>query len=459
MLSEDGTEHFVCVASEYGCEVMSTKSCAAIRVGKMNANEMEDYLKTEQFGKGDVIVDATHPYADKVSANIKNVASKYGCILYRVLRKSEDDGCHEAYASMPVFARKINESSGNILLTTGTNTLDEYCDIVGADTLARTYVRVLPATESVDICHKLGIKSSHIIAMQGPFSKAMNKAVMEEYSIRHMLTKDSGDNGGFAEKIDAAEELGVTVHLLMRPTQEDGIGIEEVYEKITGHRYEPKLTIILAGAGMGSEDLMTREVSDAIRRADAVFASKRIFDGINAKRKYKMYDAQSIAHVLENSGDIRKALVMFSGDTGFYSGAGPVRDELCKLFPNADIRVLPGISSVSYLAAALGESYDRSVITSIHGRNTEADIKRLVSDICHNRKTFALMSGDADVRTVCSALADVNPNVTVCIGQNLSYEDEKITVLACSDAVKYRSEGIITVLFINGSKDPECISR
>ena len=455
MLSEGGIRHFVCVASEYGNDVMSTNPCAVVRVGKMNETEMADYLNAEHFGEKDVIVDATHPYAAEVSTNIKNVASKSGCVLYRVIRKSEDTGCHELYASMDDFARKMDESSGNILLTTGTNTLDRYCDIVSSDTLARTYIRVLPATQSIDICHKLGIRSNHIIAMQGPFSKAMNKAVMEEYSIRHMLTKDSGDNGGFAEKTEAAEELGVTVHLLERPTSEEGLGIGEVYEKITGHGYDRKLAIILAGAGMGSADLATREVSDAINGADAVFGSKRVLDGINARRKYEMYDAQSIAHVLEDNDDIRTAVVLFSGDTGFYSGAGPAREKLCKLFPDADIRTLPGISSVSYLAAALGQSYDNAVITSIHGRNTEADIERLVSDISHNQKTFALMSGDADVRAVCGKLSGVCPDVTVYIGQNLSYEDEKIIGISCADAAKYESEGIITVLFINGSADPK----
>ena len=47
MLSEGGIRHFVCVASEYGNDVMSTNPCAVVRVGKMNENEMADYLKCQ----------------------------------------------------------------------------------------------------------------------------------------------------------------------------------------------------------------------------------------------------------------------------------------------------------------------------------------------------------------------------------------------------------------------------
>ena len=99
------------------------------------------------------------------------------------------------------------------------------------------------------------------------------------------------------------------------------------------------------------------------------------------------------------------------------------------------------------------------MITSIHGRNSEADIKKLVSDVMHNQKTFALMSGDADVRIVCSELAKTGPDVMACIGQNLSYEDEKIIKIPCTEACEYRSEGIITVLFINESAGTENKSR
>ena len=449
MLSEAGIRHFVCVASEYGSEVMSTDSLAAIRVGKMNENEMEDYLNDERFGESDVIVDATHPYAKEASDNIKAAAARSGCTLYRVCRKSEDRGRCSVYSSMDDFARSIDKSDGNILLTTGTNTLERYCGIVSEGTLARTYVRVLPATESLDICRDLGIKSSHIIAMQGPFSEEMNRAVMRQYLIRHVLTKDSGESGGFTEKINAAAGLGVSIHLLERPDEDDGLGIEEVYEKITGHPYVRELKVILAGAGMGSDRIMTRQVSDAVAHSDAVFAAKRILDGISAKRKYEMYNADAISHVLDENNDIRTAVVLFSGDTGFYSGAGSAYEKLCKLYPDADIRFMPGISSVSYLAAKLGENYDGAVITSIHGRNSEDDIKRLVSDIRHNKKTFALMSGDSDVRMVCRQLLATCPDVLVCIGKNLSYEDEKITKISCEEATQFTSDGIITVLFIN----------
>lgn len=70
----------------------------------------------------------------------------------------------------------------------------------------RLFVRVLPGTESIEICHKNGILGRQIIAMQGPFSEEMNLALLHQYQIRYMVTKESGASGGFSEKISAAEK-------------------------------------------------------------------------------------------------------------------------------------------------------------------------------------------------------------------------------------------------------------
>ena len=449
MLSEAGIRHIVCVASEYGEEVMSTNEYAAVHTGRMDSAQMLEYTEKNGFAAGDVIVDATHPYAALASANIQTMARDVHLTVYKVAREQTMTENARIYASMAEFAGVMEGGAGNILLTTGTNTLEEYCRAVSPETLGRTYVRVLPAAESIDICRGLGIASGHIIAMQGPFTYEMNKAVIMQYDIRHMLTKDSGAAGGYNEKISAAEDLGVNIHVLARPDEVSGYGIFEVYEQITGKRYAGGLKIIIAGAGMGSRALETAQTAEAIANADAVFGAKRLLEGISARNKYEMYDAGEIARVLDANRDIRTAVVMYSGDTGLYSGAAPGYEKLCKLYPDAEISVLPGISSVSYLASKLGTGYDDAAVTSVHGRNTEADIQRLTGVIRHNRKTFTLVSDSSDIRAVCRILADGGVDVSVTIGRNLSYASEQIMTLSCREAADYDADGIITVLFIN----------
>ena len=463
MLAASGISHTVSVASQYGCDVMTENPLVSVRIGRMDESEMNDFLSRNGFGDGDIIVDATHPYAADVSRNIFNCANAVGSKLFFVKRCRQDSDGSPLYDgvifhdSMEDFAGYIDDVSGNILLTTGTNTLASYCRNVSSEVLAATYVRVLPAKESIGICHECGIETSHIIAMQGPFSYEMNRAVLAQFSIKHMLTKDSGAAGGFAEKINAALDLGVTVHALSRPkiavNADDGDDVFTVYEKITGHPYVPKRRIVLAGIGPGSKRCMTAEVIESVKTSDAVFGAASVTANINALRKFDMYLAKDIIDVLETNKELVNISVLFSGDSSFYSGAKEAYTVFRKWDENADITILPGVSSVSYLAAKLAESYDDAVVISIHGRNSLHNINNLVSMIRQNTKVYALLSGDEDLRTVAKKLKGSGTSTTVYIGQNLSYdpsgtdEGENIVSMTVEEAVNFRREGKITVLF------------
>jgi len=79
------------------------------------------------------------------------------------------------------------------------------------------FARVLPSLDSIQKCLDLGLKQENIIAMQGTFSKNFNKALMEEYNISLIITKESGETGGTPSKINAALELGINIVLVTRP--------------------------------------------------------------------------------------------------------------------------------------------------------------------------------------------------------------------------------------------------
>ena len=453
MLSDAGVSHTVSVATKYGSDVMDDDGFADVIIGRMDHEAMKEYLLAGDFRESDVVVDATHPYAEEVSANIREATCKTGCMLYRVSRSSYGSGFDtmRRYDSMEEFAKYIDNSEGNILLTTGTNTLRTYCGIVGAPTLARTYVRILPTIESIEICLDAGVESSHIIAMQGPFSHEMNRAALAQYNISHMLTKDSGITGGFAEKISAAEELGVSVHVLDRPYREpdDGTDIYDIYKHITGTGYMPKRRIILIGTGPSGEHLMTKQAMSAIRSADAVFGAKSVTANINAGRKYDMYRAGDIINVLEKEKDIVTAAVLYSGDTGFYSGAKDAYKAFKAWSGCEDVSIIPGVSSVSYLAAVTGESYDDAAVTSIHGKSGKEEYGRLAGMIADNRKTFSLISSAEDVSGIAEILKGNRANVTITVGRNLLTDDECIENLTVDEALKYDRDGKITLLFIN----------
>ena len=108
-------------------------------------------------------------------------------------------------------------SAGNILLTTGSHTLSVYAKVIEPE---RLFVRVLPTHQALDLCAAAGMVQSHVIAMQGPFSRDFNAALYDQLRIRTMVSKDSGQPGGVADKVLPALERGIDVVMIERPKED-----------------------------------------------------------------------------------------------------------------------------------------------------------------------------------------------------------------------------------------------
>ena len=78
---------------------------------------------------------------------------------------------------------------------------------------------MLPTREGIAACEAAGIPHKNIIAMQGPFSYALNCALIKQFSIRYLVTKDGGAVGGFAEKAQAAQNTGAQLIVVRRPAE------------------------------------------------------------------------------------------------------------------------------------------------------------------------------------------------------------------------------------------------
>ncbi len=217
----------VCVASEYG-KMMLPDNCPRLSavVGRLDAGQIEALI---EGGSYSLVVDATHPYAAEVTENIRKAVSKTGVSYYRLVRERSDLSGVAVVSSSAEAAALIDSRVGNVLLATGSKELSAYTDV--KDYAQRLFPRVLPAAESIEACRELGYKSSHIIAVQGPFSKELNIALMRHFDIQTMVTKDSGIRGGFPEKLEAARALGVGIIVIGRPP-EDGLSQPEIIREI-----------------------------------------------------------------------------------------------------------------------------------------------------------------------------------------------------------------------------------
>ena len=198
----------VSVATPYGAEEQGAHSGVTVLVGRKNEAEMAALLGGEVL-----CVDATHPYAAEASRNIRAACAAANVPYRRLLRR--ESGAEDAvYAkSASEAAAYLRDKSGNVLLATGSKELGAFASI---DTL-RLYPRVLPSREGIAACEAAGIPHRNIIAMQGPFTQALNEAILRQFSIAWLVTKDGGAAGGFPEKAAAAKAVGARLVVLRRP--------------------------------------------------------------------------------------------------------------------------------------------------------------------------------------------------------------------------------------------------
>lgn len=452
-LSVAGIAHIVCVATEYGENVLKKHPLARVRCGRMNRSEIKEYME-----RGEIlaVVDATHPYAEEITENIKEALRGLTIPYLRLKRETEEESDYEKiryFESNEECAEALRRTGGNILLTTGSKELSVYCKI--KEVKDRLYVRILPGLESLVLCMDQGISGKQILALQGPFTSEMNAAMLRQYRIRYLVTKKSGKAGGYQEKLEAAKKQDIPLFVIGQGRKTEGDSFQDVYRKleaICGKRIlqADRLKILLAGAGMGSRGCLTGEVSEAIESADILLGAERMIAAYQPRlEKRPFYTADQIIPYLKEVQesallpDGGKAVILFSGDSGFYSGCldlyRALREEAESGGLKADVRILPGISSVSYFAACIGESYQDAGLYSMHGKR----IPNLAGKIRRGQKTFLLMSGVKDVNELGKLLSDAKlEQCEIFTGFQLSYPEQKIRKLTPKECLELTEEGL-----------------
>lgn len=219
-----GCDVHVSSLTEYGGSLVEGLENVTSLTGRLLPDDIERLLRDGSFS---CVVDATHPYAAGVSASIAGACGACGVPLYRVLREGEPDGPWIGVDSPEEAARYLAGREGRVLLTTGSKDLPIYAGAIEGFE-ERLYVRILPVASSLASANDLGIPTSHVIAMQGPFSTQMNSALIREFGIDVMVTKASGAAGGFWEKVEAARACGIELVVIHRPVDEDGLSLEQL---------------------------------------------------------------------------------------------------------------------------------------------------------------------------------------------------------------------------------------
>ena len=421
----------VFTATLYAQELLDKYDNMKIFSKRVDKNEMEEIFKNNKY---DLILDATHPYATIVTKNIKEVSEKLNIKYLRVIRNLDYDG--KIYSNYDEIIRILNENDDNILLTIGSKELHHFVKVNNYQ--KRIYLRILPMIESLDIANKLGFETSHIIAMQGPFSKEMNISQIKEYNIKYVISKLTGSSGGFMEKLEACNET--STNFIVAASEEIKINNQGLSLKETLQYLKEELNIVInkdiyiLGMGMNIKTL-TKEIEQTISNCDLIIGSNRLIetfhDLIRNKEIIKEYKADKIKEIVDST-IYEKIAILVSGDTGFYSAAPSIRNVL----KSYKVHTICGISSFAYFASKVGLSYEKMVLLSLHGRNDN-----LIYYVNRNQYVFTLLDNNNGIEEVLNRLKKYQLlNCKIYIGEDLGTVQERITIGLAKELINKKIE-------------------
>lgn len=565
--ADRGIPAFVSVASEYGKTLVPQSENLKVLVNRLTEKEMAGLIGRERVR---LVADATHPYAAEATENIKSACRAAGAEYIRCLRDTKgslsaetlcgagriwaEKGSRSAEELQPVkkkgnfpqaasgtvfyvrdageAVRFLEQTEGAIFVTTGSKELSAFAEL--SDYKSRVFARVLPSSEPIRLCERLGISGKHLIGMQGPFSRELNAAMMRQAGAKWMVTKETGKNGGFEEKLRAAADCGVLTVVIGKPKEEEGEDLEKVkgrirsfwektekaqagkpqeknegkqegnfqekaggkqgeksqektdekQEKRAGQGDGPGRTggppVILAGIGPGSPEQMTLAAAEAILKSSVLLgaprmleAAGRLWDWLEGRGKwkkngggvfyrgqelffpdgfpaggalegtfkrpsmepvYRPEDVMSFIRQYRESGEAGGIVtLLFSGDTGFYSGTKGMEKALRE--QGLAFETLPGISSVSYLASRLGVPWENAGFLTAHGRALDlaGEVRKAQAALKQGRPgqeekwLFTLLAGTSAAGKLCRELLEQGfGELEAAVGERLSYPDERI---------------------------------
>ena len=199
-LAGEGHEVTVSTATKLGEEELRGIPGISVICGRRSEEEIENLL--EGF---ELCIDATHPYARQISRFVRAACDKKKVRLENRKRRVEDNGEGIRVSSVKEASGYLCGKPGNILVTTGSKNLGDLAEL----DRDRLYVRILPSHEGIAACEAAGLPHRHIIAMYGPFSAELNAALIRQYDIQWLITKNSGVEGGFPQKAEAVRQTGI----------------------------------------------------------------------------------------------------------------------------------------------------------------------------------------------------------------------------------------------------------
>jgi precorrin-6A/cobalt-precorrin-6A reductase len=212
-----GRRVLVSTATDYGYNIANNSGLDAIR-GRLDCKGLVELMEGYSIS---LVVDASHPYAEEITKNTINACRKKDIIYIRYSRpvgKSSQNPLVVEAGSYQQAAEKAFELGASIFLTAGSKNSRLFFELLQAKD-KRLIIRVTPDPTIIADLLNMGVSPADLIAVQGPFSESTNIAMLKHFKADVLVTKESGKEGGYQEKISAAVKLGIPVVVIKRPPE------------------------------------------------------------------------------------------------------------------------------------------------------------------------------------------------------------------------------------------------
>lgn len=321
-----------------------------IRVGPLDETGLRAILQD-----ADALVDATHPFATKISSLAKQVCASLQVPYLRVDRPRVTLPPEAiVLPSAEAAARRCvaEGGTGAIFLTVGVRTLPVY--VAAARAAGRRVVaRVLPTQESLAACVACGLAPQEIVALHGPPDLETDRALLKRFGATVMVMKDSGGVGGIEQKLAACREVGAIPIVVARPldglgqTAEEALSVEDLPLALERLGVAPSLALI------DSRGEMSRRLQDgeASRRLQEGEASQRLQDGRSLSRTLHCRGNRDSSVAVRPQGSWhssrnvlskrRPSRVLMVVGTGSHVGKTLLVAALCRFYAKRGLRVAP----------------------------------------------------------------------------------------------------------------------
>ena len=199
--------------------------------------------------------------------------------------------------------------------------------------------------------------------------------------------------------------------------------------------------INVIGLGPGNTDYITKLGEKLIQNSDVVIGGKRNLESIIDFEGEKIEISSNLKDIVEyiNNNKHKQISVIASGDPLIY-GIGRY---LSKNIDKEDLNIVSGISSLQYIFSKVHIDMNDLYITSSHGKTPDFDY------VLSHKKVCMVTDKIIGPKEICKQILDRNLEKTIVVGENLSYDNERITIGSPEDILNLEDFDMCVVVILD----------